>query len=103
MTASEPEMKAERVCDVVKDPTHPIMIDVNRNFQTKVGSQVTCKCCKKHYERGFWDFYNLCDPCFKPFDIQRHRYRFTNKTIENVDEWIALGICTHGEVMGAPT
>ena len=100
------EIKTEivRVCDVVKDPTHPVMVNVQRNFETKPGGQVTCKCCKKNYERGDWDFYNLCDECFKPFDLQRHMYRFTNKTIEDVDKWVALGICNHLGVIyyGAP-
>lgn len=89
----------EKVSDIViQAHNHPIMRDVKRNFTSAPSSEVECKCCKKMYIRGFWDFYNLCDLCFRPFDMQRHRLRFTNQTIENVDEWIKMNICTHGEL-----
>ena len=55
----------------------PLARDVYRNFNTAPGSIIECRCCGKEYERGYWDFYNLCDFCHDKYQIARGQsYRY---------------------------
>ena len=83
------------------EPVDSMMVDVMRTFKSGPGCKIVCRCCKKEYERGDWDFYNLCNPCFKEFDHERmfgqDRLR---KYVYNQKDDIAMlfintGICTH--------
>lgn len=50
--------------------------EVLNTFNNKKGDTVECKQCKVKYKRGDWNFYNLCDSCFKEFDRKKMEERF---------------------------
>lgn len=85
--------------------------DIHNNFQSHPDDLIKCKCCDFIYIRGDWDFYNLCDPCFKVFDAQKMRARWALAgqfmstgslkpvqvdSTEDVEEFIKAGVCPHG-------
>jgi len=95
------------------EPVDNFMVDVMRTFKSAPGCKITCRCCKKEYERGDWDFYNLCNPCFKEFDHERMfgKDRLSKYVYNQKDDiamlFIKTGKCTHGagdvDDGGAPT
>ena len=68
-------MKVEKLTDVVSNPEHPLMAEVDNTFKNQEGDEVICKQCSKSYERGIWNFYDLCDDCFREFDKKRMEER----------------------------
>ena len=76
-------MKIEKLTDIVNNPEHPIMQEVNNSFSTNPGDKVICVKCQKEYERGVWNFYNLCDDCFREHDRMRMERR-----LEEMRKWM---------------
>ena len=83
--------------------------DEHRQFSTSTGDEITCRCCGEKYKRGGWNFYDLCNPCFIQFDVQKMRGRLGRMGLatlfgiaphkatdtEDSDEFIKSGKCTH--------
>jgi hypothetical protein len=81
---------------------------VMHTFKSAPGDTMECRCCHKQYERGDWDFYSLCDPCFANFDRIKMQARFGmiapwlkegkleyNMDVEDVELFIKSGTCPH--------
>lgn len=64
-------IKVEKLIDVANNPDHPIMKEVQNNNNGEEGDKVECADCGKEYKRGVWNFYNLCDDCYKEFDRKK--------------------------------
>jgi hypothetical protein len=75
-------MKVEKFEDVINNPSHPLVQEVLNSLQTHAGDIVSCKQCGQDYERGMWNFYNLCDKCFSEFN--------KNKLMKEFDLQLAL-------------
>lgn len=69
---------------------------------------LVCKCCNASYEKGTYNFYNLCNPCFNQFDNKKMEARFapltglkydvaTRGNSEDSDAFVRGGECTHTE------
>ena len=66
--------------------------DVDTHFKTAPGDIIRCKCCGKDYERGYWDFYNLCDFCHGNYQNSRGKsYRYYS----DVEEFLKDRLCKH--------
>lgn len=76
--------------EIINHPENQFMQDVIRNEKTKQGDCLKCIRCEKKYRRGEWDFYSLCNKCFKLFDQQKMLCRFgkTEVGYESSKEWI---------------
>lgn len=81
--------KLKTIGEITKDQTHPFMVDVLRNASTHSGEKLVCIRCKVKYARGGWDFYSLCNKCFRKFDYQKMMARFgLAKGTESATEWV---------------
>ena len=85
--------------------------DDGYTWEIIIDDRVKCVCCGKMYEINSWNFYNLCDPCFKVFDAQKMRVRWAlagqvlvggkfdptelPAGTESVDEFVKAGVCPH--------
>ena len=75
-----------------KQDQDPLARDVYRNFKTAPGCIISCRCCVKDYERGFWDFYNLCDFCHSNYQKSRGlSYRYYS----DVENFLKDRLCKH--------
>ena len=61
--------------DIVNNPEHPIMKEVDHHFNTKEGDTLVCLKCAQEYIRGAWDFYQLCPTCFNEYDRKKMEAR----------------------------
>lgn len=94
--------------EVADDPQTTLHNDLNKHFSSKEGDEITCICCGKRYKRGYWNFYNLCDPCFVQFNQQKMRARMgavaqflggkevkVKDATESAEEFVSWKRCTH--------
>jgi len=58
-------MEITRLIDVPLD--HPLVQESINTFKSENGDVIKCKTCGNDYERGMWNFYDLCDPCFNEY------------------------------------
>lgn len=64
--------------------------DLARDNKTELGKPIPCRCCTKQWTPTSYNFYGLCDGCFKEFNQQKMSGRLSaTPSTENVDEWIA--------------
>lgn len=80
-------------------PGQELVKEIARGLKSQCGQPESfdCRRCGKTFtpKKGQWIFYNLCDECFLPFDIQKMRGRFSGlggkepiPYFESVEEWM---------------
>ena len=74
-----------------KDLRDIISANLQTNLESKLGDELQCRACPKTFVRGTWCFYQLCDECFRDFDMRKMNGRFgsgTSPRCESVEEFI---------------
>jgi len=52
-----------------------LVAEVLHSMNGRIGDTQVCAKCGKEYQRDDWDFYSLCDKCFRVFDEEKMNRR----------------------------
>ena len=66
--------------DIENNSIDPIVKEALNSLAGESGDKVICINCKSEYERGVWNFYNLCDACFSKYNKV--------KLTQSLEDWL---------------